>query len=777
MSTTGHEVLVIGSGGREHALAWCLSRCSEVSAIYVAPGNGGTTWRANDGHGLRPRAPSQNIPIPANDFDALITFAKEHNISLTVVGPEEPLANGIVDAFTEAGLTIFGPSKAAAQLEASKAFAKSVMDARKIPTAQYMTTSEPGAAIQWLQAYGRPCVVKADGLAAGKGVIVCDTTEQAIKAVENILVDRIFGPAGDKIIIEERLSGDEISVLAFCDGRVVKPMLLARDHKRAHDGDTGPNTGGMGAYAPMNSISEAQLQDIVQRVLQPVVDELATRGIPYVGVLYAGLMMTPEGPKVLEFNCRFGDPETQVLLPLLKTSLYTLMMACINGVLEQSELMWENKSCVTVVMASGGYPGPYKTGFPITGLESLKTSQDSIIFHAGTRADHDQIRTAGGRVLAITSLASDLESAITAAYRWTSHIHFEGQHFRRDIGRPAGSAYARAGVNIDAGIQAVQQMQDALRATYSPQVLSDTTAFGGLYDASHLKLLARPVLVASTDGVGTKTKVAARLGRWETIGQDLVNHCVNDILVQGATPLFFLDYVAASQLDPHIVSTIVRGMAHACQLAECALIGGETAEMPGVYQPNEVDIVGTIVGYVDYANLISGANIKAGDVILALPSSGLHTNGYSLARQVLDDLDWIKPHPLLGASIGDALLAVHRCYLQPINRLRTSGVAIHGLAHITGGGLYDNVPRILPQGLAAHIRRGTWIEPPIFSLIQQRGHISPKEMFRVFNMGVGMLVIIEANDLARAQSLLEPDVAVIGHIIAHQERVIIEGVE
>lgn len=770
------SVLIIGSGGREHALAWAISRCPQVEKVFVAPGNGGTTWEKSDGIGLRPRAPSQNVPIATNDFHALITFAKENDIALTIVGPEEPLANGIVDAFISNRLPIFGPQQAAAQLEASKAFAKSIMDARHIPTANYMVATDAQQAIAWLQSYQRPVVVKADGLAAGKGVIVCDNAQEAINAIKSILVDGAFGTAGQKIIVEERLEGNEISVLAFCDGQTVKPMRLARDHKRAFDGDTGPNTGGMGAYAPTNDIPPSQLQEITDTILQPVIDELASRGISYVGILYAGLMMTSAGPKVLEFNCRFGDPETQVLLPLLKTNLYDVMMACIENRLYQIELEWEEKACATIVMASGGYPNAYKTGFLIHGLDKLLDFDDTIVFHAATRQQNGQIITAGGRVLNLTSIASNLNDAITIAYQRIKHLQFEGQHYRLDIGkRHMISAYARAGVNIDAGAKAVLQMKDALLATYGTQVLSDTTAFGGLYDASHLKTLNRPILVSSTDGVGTKTKVAARLGRWDTIGQDLVNHCVNDILVQGATPLFFLDYVATSQLDPHIVSTIVRGMARACQHANCALIGGETAEMPGVYQAGEVDIVGTIVGYADYEHLITGEKIQAGDVVLALLSSGLHTNGYSLARQALDQLDWEAFHPSLGMSIGEALLAIHRSYLTPITQLKSAGIAIHGLVHITGGGLFDNVPRILPKGLTMHIQRGTWAEPPIFHLIQQHGSISDNEMFRVFNMGIGMLIIISKADLAQATRILSDSAPPVGEIIKGNEQIIIEG--
>jgi phosphoribosylformylglycinamidine cyclo-ligase len=337
------------------------------------------------------------------------------------------------------------------------------------------------------------------------------------------------------------------------------------------------------------------------------------------------------------------------------------------------------------------------------------------------------------------------------------------------------SEYAKAGVDIDAGQKAVELMSDAIKATYTPQVLSNTGNFGGLFAATALKAMDVPVLVASTDGVGTKTKVAARLNQWDTIGQDLVNHCINDILVQGAKPLFFLDYVASSKLIPEQIAAIVTGMAAACQAAGCALLGGETAEMPGVYEAGDVDVVGTIVGVVDKNALIDGSLIQAGDVIFGIPSNGLHTNGYSLARRVLDALDWETSNEELGTSIGSLLLAVHRCYLGEVEKLRAANVDIRGLAHITGGGIVDNLPRILPDNVNAIIKRGSFPIQPIFNLIQSRGEIEPDEMYRVFNMGLGMLVIVPAEHSDAVQAALPDDVYLIGRIIDGDGSVEFEG--
>ncbi len=334
-------------------------------------------------------------------------------------------------------------------------------------------------------------------------------------------------------------------------------------------------------------------------------------------------------------------------------------------------------------------------------------------------------------------------------------------------------AYARAGVNIAAGNRATELMKAAVRTTYGPEVLSDTGSFGGLFDISALKTMDGPVLVASTDGVGTKTKVAARLNKWDTIGQDLVNHCINDILVQGARPLFFLDYVASSKLDAEQIATIVGGVARGCKEAGCALLGGETAEMPGVYEPDEIDLAGTVVGVVERQQIIDGSRIQAGDVILALASTGLHTNGFSLARKVLADLDWNAIHPDLGTTPGEALLAIHRCYFNPIRLLWDTGIDIRGLAHITGGGVIDNLPRILPSDLGAIIRRGTWTEPPIFGLIERLGNIDEQDMFHAFNMGMGMLVVVAPEQVKNAQAALPNELSVVGEIVAGQHEVLI----
>lgn len=411
------NALVIGGGGREHAIAWKLAQSPQVARVYVAPGNGGTT---------------HNIDLQPDDFDGLIAFARAQDVALTVVGPEVPLANGIVDAFQMAGLAIFGPVRQAAQIEASKAFAKDFMTEQGIPTGEYYTTDDYYEARKFLEEYQQPVVVKASGLAAGKGVIITDTREEAGMAIHQIMEDRAFGTAGEIIVIEERLSGREVSVLAFCDGTTVKPMVMARDYKRALVGDKGLNTGGMGAIAPLNDVSDAWIAEITATALQPVLDGMNALGTPYKGVLYAGLMLTEDGAKVLEYNCRFGDPETQVILPLLKTDLYDVLQACIAGTLDQLTLEWHDKACATVICASPGYPESYPKGLPISGLDDV--DDDVIVFHAGTKADHGQIVTDGGRVLAVTAIADDTAQALQHVYANVDRIDFDGMHYRTDIG-------------------------------------------------------------------------------------------------------------------------------------------------------------------------------------------------------------------------------------------------------------------------------------------------------------------------------------------------------
>jgi phosphoribosylamine---glycine ligase len=426
---TGQTVLIVGAGGREHALAWKLAQSPHVEHVMVAPGNGGTNWEATN-----TLASCEQVDIAVDNFDKLLRLATDCDVGLTVVGPEVPLALGVVDVFEAQGLRIFGVSKAASQLEASKSYSRDFMNRVGIPSPVYGIFQDEASAIDFIREFGKPVVVKASGLAAGKGVLVCDTAQEAENAVIQILGDKAFGSAGDEIVIEERLNGDEFSVLAFCDGKTAIPMMIARDHKRALDGDQGLNTGGMGAYAPATDITLDKIDDICQRVLQPTVDTMAEQGTPFHGILYAGIMRSDDGIRVLEFNCRFGDPETQVILPMLNADLYTLMNACIDGTLESQTIEWYDGACATVVLASGGYPESYPKSIPIT-IDNL--SSDIQIFHAGTAQQNDgQLVTAGGRVMALTARSPYLDVALDKVYAEIGeHVYFDKMHYRTDIGR------------------------------------------------------------------------------------------------------------------------------------------------------------------------------------------------------------------------------------------------------------------------------------------------------------------------------------------------------
>jgi len=413
------NVLLIGSGGREHALAWKLAQSPQLAKLYIAPGNPGT---AECG---------ENVLLDVNDHARVVRFCREKQINLVVVGPEAPLADGIADALVGAGIRCFGPARAAAQIEASKVFAKDFMARHNIPTARYATFSKLADAVQYIETLDTPFVIKASGLAAGKGVLLPETLDEAKSVLQEILEGGVFGAAGAQVVIEERMSGPEVSLMAFTDGKTVVPMLAAQDHKRIFDGDQGPNTGGMGAYAPAPIFTPDLLDEAVEKILKPAVSGLRSEGTPFVGVLYAGLMLTLDGIRVVEFNCRFGDPETQVLLPLLETDLVEIAEACVDGKLSETPIRWRPGAAVCVVMAAKGYPGKVESGKVAT-VGSLP--ENAICFHAGTKVNADgQLTTSGGRVFGITAWARDLPDAVQFAYDAVDEIHFDGGQYRKDI--------------------------------------------------------------------------------------------------------------------------------------------------------------------------------------------------------------------------------------------------------------------------------------------------------------------------------------------------------
>jgi phosphoribosylamine--glycine ligase/phosphoribosylaminoimidazole synthetase len=728
------------------SLEWASRSCDDV--VFVAPGNSGTP---------------NTLSVDPTDPRAVVELCKKEHIDLVLIGPEACLVAGVSDALREAGVPVFGPSRVASQLEASKSFCREFAERHGIPSPRshhFSGITAAREAIEWANTQDFDVVVKADGLAAGKGVVVPSHVAERDEAILRLSA---MGP----IVLEERLVGDEVSLLVFTDGTTVVPMPPAQDHKRIGEADSGPNTGGMGVFAPAQVCPSHMVDRILREIVQPTVDAMRQEGMPYVGVLYAGIMLTSDGPKLIEYNCRFGDPEAQTLLPLLVTDLRQIALACINGELNRTQIEWRDDTACTVVLASHGYPDSPRLGDTIRGLESVKSCDNVEVFHAGTALVNGREVTSGGRVLGVSAIGSDLIEARHRAYNAVQHIAFDGMQYRRDIGwrelaRFTGG-YAASGVDIDEGNRAVALMKKKVEATHTERVLGGVGSFGGVLDISELKNFDHPVLVASTDGVGTKVMIASELNRYDSIGHDIVNHCVNDVLVQRAVPLFFLDYVASSHISATAVSEIVGGMADACAANNCVLLGGETAEMPGVYSDGHFDVAGTLIGVAEKSRLLPNGNIRSGDVLLGLASSGLHTNGYSLARRIFRGLPLdVVPDPM-SISLGEALLAPHRSYLPVLRDLLDTDL-VKGLIHITGGGMYENIPRILSHGLSAVIDKQSWPLPPLFALIHNVSGLPDEELYRAFNMGIGMIIVCDPADENQIRATLNEPVWRIGEI-------------
>ena len=738
-------VLIVGSGGREHAMADSALRSAHCGRLLVTPGNAGT--------------PGERFNVAADDVAGIVALCQTEKVDLVLVGPEAPLAAGVVDQLTSVGIAAFGPSQYLAQLESSKSFAREVTQQIGIIGPRFASFSQGNvdAAVAWWKELAAPVVVKQSGLAGGKGVVIPETDAATVIAIQEAC-------ALGEVVLEEKIFGYECSLIAVCDGINAVPLPIAQDHKRISEGDRGLNTGGMGAYAPVNvGISP---HGLCAQFIQPTLDHFAALGHPYVGVLYAGIMMTASGPKLLEYNCRFGDPEAQVLLTLLETSIVDVALACLAGQLKQFKMVVSQQSAMAVVLASAGYPESSSTGDVIQGLEARVDG--TSVFHGATSTSNANIVTDGGRVLTVVGRGKDLAQARAHAYERVEKISFTGAQYRRDIGwrslALSVKSYSSTGVDIDEGNRAVSLLKSSVASTANSNVLAGVGSFGGALDVSHLKKYDHPVLVGSTDGVGTKVELAARSGRFRGVGMDIVNHCVNDVLVQGARPLFFLDYLASSEIQAEMVAAVVDGMSQACRDNECVLLGGETAEMPGVYSPGAFDIAGTLVGVVEKEQLLPRSNVAVGDVLIGLASNGPHTNGYSLLRKIFGWLpDDAMPEPLQ-VPILDALLVPHRSYLHEISPL-LHDPRLKGLIHITGGGLPENVPRVLPEGVGADIQLDSWTMPPLFQLVREISQLDTHELYRTLNMGIGMIVIVGPEDVALIQGMFDEETWVIGELV------------
>ena len=759
------RILLIGNGGREHALAWKLSQSPKVASIIAVPGNGGTA-------GL-PKV-TNNTTVAADDYPALVELALKEGINLVVPGPEAPLVDGVEGYFRDARIPVFGPSKEAAAMEGSKTFSKDFMKKHNIPTAAYENFSDYEKASEYLKTIKHNVVIKATGLAAGKGVIIPETQEEAQQGLKEIMLDKAFGSAGSEVVIEEFLTGDELSILSFCDGTTIKSLPPAQDHKRIGEGDTGLNTGGMGCYAPTKIATPELIARIEREILQPTIDGMAKDGFPFKGCLFTGLMIGPDGtPKVLEYNVRFGDPETQTVLPLLESDLADIMVACsaAGPLLEHVPVKIANKFSTTVVVAAPGYPNSYPKNIPMQ--VSTPTDQDITIFHAGTTLSADgALLSSGGRIIAATAVGDSLRAAVDKAYTGVNLIKFDGMYFRKDIAHRAFRqesstasnklTYAQSGVSIDAGNTLVERIKKAVSLTRRPGADAIIGGFGGEVDLAQAGHPSAPIIVGAIDGVGTKLIIAQSMNKHDTVGIDLVAMNVNDLVVQGAEPFMFLDYYGCSKLDVNVAASFVEGVATGCKEAGCALVGGETAEMPDLYTGDDYDAAGAAIGVMRAEQrLPRKGDMQPGDVLIGMGSSGVHSNGFSLVRRVVAQrgLKYTDPAPWVGGegkSVGESLLTPTKIYVKSLLKVlgdEKFGKGVKGMAHITGGGLTENVPRMLPDSLAAEIEIGSWEVPGVFRWMRES--VEPKEMARTFNNGVGMVLAVEEGMVEGVKVLLE----------------------
>ncbi|KAK6460635.1 phosphoribosylglycinamide synthetase [Scheffersomyces coipomensis] len=761
MSFDQLNILVIGNGGREHAIVWKLIQSPTVAKIYVAPGNGGTS-STND--------KIINVPELSSspkDFSKLQSFAVDHHINLVIPGPEQPLVDGITTIFQKVGIPVFGPSQKAALMEGSKAHSKLFMERHQIPTASFKNFTNVEDAKAHIESIDYKIVLKADGIAAGKGVLIPETKEEALQGLNEIMVQKNFGDAGNEIVIEEFLQGDELSILTITDGYSFFNLPAAQDHKRIGDGDKGLNTGGMGAYAPAPIATAKILTKIDELIIKPTIDGMRKDGYPMNGILFTGIMLNSKNePKVLEYNVRFGDPETQTVLPLLSddTDLAQVMLACAEHRLDSTIIKIKpNMFSTTVVMAAGGYPESYKKGDEI----KIKTPlpADTFIFHAGTTTTKDnKIVTAGGRVIAATAIASTIKESVDKAYIGVDHVSFQDKYNRKDIAHKAfrdenksvsGVTYAEAGVSVDNGNLLVDQIKAKVKSTARPGADSDIGGFGGVFDLLKAGYKTDDtLLVAATDGVGTKLRIAQIMNIHDTVGIDLVAMNVNDLVVQGAEPLIFLDYFATGKLDIEVAAKFVSGVADGCIQAGCALVGGETSEMPGMYDEGHYDTNGTAVGALNRHKILPNiAGMKSGNVLIGVKSDGVHSNGFSLVRHIIeksDNYDYksIAPWTNSGKTIGEELLVPTKIYVKQFLPSINQDLLL-GLAHITGGGLVENIPRALPKNLQAKVDISKWEVPSIFKWFGKQGNVPYEDILKTFNLGVGMVLIVESHNVEK----------------------------
>lgn len=732
------NILVIGSGGREHAIVKAfhknLSKHPDIERIVCF----GPTINP----GIDVLAKSYSVDVCDGDaIEALIRKEKLlKKIRFAIIGPEAPLEAGIADLLHNMNIPSVGPYREFAKLETSKLYCRNILNQYQNTyqvNPDYTEVKDLKQAELFIQRYSEKFVIKEDGLRSGKGVMVCgdhfNTDEEGLAICKDLLERNV------DFLLEEKLIGQEFSLMSFSDGLGhFSHMPPVQDFKRAYENNLGPNTGGMGSIImENNTLPFLTMDDIkfAQNINQSVVIQLyctMTRLYSYRGILYGSFIKTKNGKiKVIEYNCRFGDPECINLLHLLKNDFIQVCLDTVYGKLGYP-LEFGPSACVCKYMVPVGYPKKPSKNFDIYFSNDFDFSN---VIYGSVSKDGDHLYQKGSRTLAYVGTGHTLLEAAEKVNRQLDKVH--GRLFyRKDIGLHRASKYELAGVDIDKGNTIVAQIQQHVQSTYNKHVIGQHGAFNGMYALDN-----DTVLVSSTDGVGTKSTFARnQMGDngFLLLGYDIVHHSINDILVSGATPLFFLDYFASSDIKTNEIKKFVEGVAFACKQNNCVLIGGETAEMPGIYREDKVDLVGTIVGKVERKEIIDPKKqIKEGDIVIGLPSSGLHTNGYSLVRKIMENIT-----ETVDEDIYRDLLFSHRCYLNEITLLKNAEVDIHGLCHITGGGLIDNPVRILPDNLSMELEQNSWKFPRIFSWLMEKGKISYDEMLKVFNCGIGMLIII-----------------------------------
>lgn len=745
------SVLIVGSGGREHAIAKALSKSLYKPSLYSYS----TCWNP----GLLSIVGRENMRV-ASVFEpeAILDFAKANHINYVVIGPENVLESGLPDLLRDNNIAVIGPNMELAKIETSKIYCRDLMykcglqnySPRYYSYSPYDDIEYPLAAIKKFKEQGY--VIKADGLHGGKGVKVSGehfiTTNDAIKYIFEIIDRREY------YLVEEKLSGKEFTIMTFCDGETFSHMPPCQDFKRRGEADTGPNTGSMGSITYANHMLPFLIPADLEKaefLIEKIGSELMKKEEDvYCGILYGSFIKTDDGEiKVIEFNSRFGDPECINILELLNCDLHRIFISMINKTLKDIPISYKKQSSTFKYLIPQEYP--YKKGEKRE-VNIIPGGNTESYIYAGIDTKLDRYYTTGSRVMGVIYLADSVKEAAQLVNDEISTYLDPFLDYRTDIGLKDViiSEYLSSGVDVDKMDKAILAIKDSVESTHGDEVISKWGDYAGLFS---LKSLSEDenILVSSTDGVGTKSifmrDQLGIKGEYQC-GVDLVNHCVNDILVKGARPLFFLNYYAADLIDPKGLLGYVKGISTSCQEVGCALVGGETAEMPGVYAKNKSDMVGTIVGVVSQKNLIDGKkNVKDGDMIYALPSDGPHTNGYSLIRKVVKNCNG-----RIDQNVMELLVKNHRCYYNEINLLRSKNIDIHGMVHITGGGYGGNIKRVINDDLMVSLKR--WSLPEPFQTLQIEGNIDTDEMFNTFNCGYGMLLFVDRDDVGKISEIL-----------------------